>query len=160
LIILNGNIPISLVIGGNSRQESVLNSLNVSESDIVVIQDGARPMIKQKYINDSLLELNKYSGTSIAVKSKDTIKITDNYGIVIESTNRENTWVIQTPQCFDRKILLDAHMHNINSPNITDDSILLENMGYKVKLIPGDYTNIKITTKEELNVVKELIVKD
>ena len=154
---MSGSKPVSLVIGGNSRQESVFNAISVASSDFVVIQDGARPMIKQKYIDDSLFELTKYSGTSIAVKSKDTIKITDNEGIVIESTNRENTWVIQTPQCFDRKVLLDAHIKQGNSSSITDDCMLLENMGYKVKLIPGDYTNIKITTKEDLNIVREIL---
>lgn len=154
---MNGHKPVSLVIGGNSRQESVLNAITISESDIVVIQDGARPMIKHSYIENSLLELNKYSGTSIAVKSKDTIKITDNNGIVIESTSRDNTWVIQTPQCFDKKILLDAHMNQLNSPNTTDDCMLLENAGYKIKLISGDYTNIKITTEEDLNIIKELL---
>jgi len=102
--------PISIIIGGSSRQESVFNAINASKADIVVIHDGARPMVKQEYIENSLLELDKYLGTSIAVKSKDTIKITDSDGIVIESTNRENTWIIQTPQCFDRQILLDAHI--------------------------------------------------
>lgn len=148
---------ISLVIGGSSRQESVYNALEESTSDIVVIHDGARPMINQEYINNSLLELENYMGTTLAVKSKDTIKISDDNGIVLETTKRENTWIIQTPQCFDREILLTTHRQNLNSFDITDDCMLLENMGYKVKLIEGDYTNIKITTKEDLNIAKELL---
>ena len=135
----------------------MLNAIMLSDFDIVVIQDGSRPMLKPEYIENSLLELNQFSGTSIAVKSKDTIKITDDNGTVIESTKRENTWEIQTPQCFDRKILVNAHLKQKDSENITDDCILLENMGYKIKLVPGDYTNIKITTTEDMKVLKEII---
>jgi len=148
---------ITLVVGGNSRQASVLNAIMLSDFDIVVIHDGARPMLKHEYIENSLLELNQFSGTSIAVRSKDTIKVTDENGIVIESTKRENTWVIQTPQCFNRKLLVNAHLKQKDSENITDDCMLLENMGYKIKLVPGDYTNIKITTTEDMKVIKELI---
>lgn len=148
---------ITLVTGGNTRQESVLNAIMLSNFDIVVIHDGARPNLKQDYIENSLLELNLFSGTSIAVKSKDTIKVTDDNGIVIESTTRENTWVIQTPQCFDRKLLVEAHLKQRAHANITDDCMLLENMGHKVKLVLGDYSNIKITTKEDVKIMKELL---
>ena len=93
---------------------------------------------------------------TIGVKSKDTIKITDENNTVIETTSRNNTWIIQTPQCFKRKILLELHK-KYNNEDITDDCILLERNNNKVKVIEGDYTNIKITTYEDLNIVKEYL---
>ena len=150
---------VSLVLGGSSRQQSVYNALVLSDSDIVVIHDGARPMIKDIYIEDCLEALNTYKGISIAVKSKDTIKITDDSDVVINTTDRKNTWIIQTPQCFDRKTLLDAHIKYKDSPDITDDCMLLEKCGYPVKLIPGGYTNIKITTEEDFQIVEQMLNK-
>ena len=150
---------ITLVVGGNSRQESVFNAIMQSSSDIIVVHDGARPLLKQEYIQNSLLELETFPGTSIAVKSKDTIKLTDENNIVTQSTIRENTWIIQTPQCFDMKTLLECHIKQKDTPGITDDCMLLEKSGYKIKLISGDYTNIKITTQEDINVIKEILNK-
>jgi len=145
------------LFGGNSRQESVFNAISASDADLVVIHDGARPMIKEEYIENSLIALDTFPGTSVAVKSKDTIKITDSDGVVVQSTPRENTWIIQTPQCFDRKLLVDCHIKQGMSSSITDDCMVLENFGYKIKLILSDYTNIKITTKEDMNIIKELL---
>lgn len=145
--------PIKTVIGGNSRKESVFNSINSTDSDIVIIHDGARPMIKDSYINNSINEMNNYKGVTIGVKSKDTIKIADENGIIQSTTQRENTWIIQTPQCFDRITLINAHNHSKNDVSITDDCMLLENYGETVKIIPGDYTNIKLTTYDDLNIV-------
>jgi len=148
---------INVIIGGATRQESVFNALRVSTSDYVVIHDGARPMIKDRYISDSLMELTNYPGTTIAVKSKDTIKISNDNDEVLDTTKRQNTWIIQTPQCFDRKILLDMHIKQNGNPDITDDCMMLEKEGYKIKLVSGDYTNIKLTTKEDLDIIKNLI---
>ena len=103
---INLRKPLNFIIGGATRQESVYNAITSTTSEIVIIQDGARMMIKDKYIIDAICEMDNFKGVSIAVKSKDTIKITDDEGIVKETTLRKNTWVIQTPQCFDRKILL------------------------------------------------------
>lgn len=146
---------IDLVIGGNSRKESVYNCLKNTNSDIVVIHDGARPLIKQEYINKCVENISEIKGVTIGVKSKDTIKITDENNVVIETTNRNNTWIIQTPQAFDRKILLQAHEKY--KGDATDDCMLLEEYGHKVKIIEGDYTNIKITTYEDLEMVREYL---
>jgi 2-C-methyl-D-erythritol 4-phosphate cytidylyltransferase len=148
---------IIIIIGGDTRQKSVYNALRASNSDLVVIQDGARPMLKDEYINNSLIELENYTGTSIAVKSKDTIKIADSEGIVLETTQRQNTWITQTPQCFNRQVLLDIHSAQKDSSLATDDCMLLENAEYKIKLIEGDYTNIKITTPEDLDIAQKFL---
>ena len=149
--------PITFVVGGKTRKESVCNALKVTNSDIVVIHDAARPLIKQEYINECVNNMDSYKGVSIAVKSKDTIKITGNSNEVINTTIRDNTWIVQTPQCFDRKILLNCHIKFSMIDNITDDCMLLEKDNYKVKLIPGDYTNIKVTTREDLFMINEFL---
>lgn len=149
--------PIKTVIGGNTRQESVYKSLNETDSDIVIIHDGARPIIKQSYIDISIQEMKNYKGVTIGVKSKDTIKIADSSGIIKSTTQRENTWIIQTPQCFDRITLLNAHNKFKADTSITDDCMVLEKYGETVKIIPGDYTNIKLTTIDDLNIINNFL---
>ena len=144
---------IKLVTGGSSRKESVYNALINTDSDIVVIHDAARPLIKDEYINKCLETIKKYDGCTIGVKSKDTIKITDDNDEVINSTKRSNTWIIQTPQCFKKDMLLKLH-EKYKNIDTTDDCMLLEMDNYKVKLIEGDYSNIKLTYKEDLDLIK------
>lgn len=146
--------PIKYVNGGRTRKGSVYNALNETNADFVVIHDGARPNIKIEYIDNSLKEMRNYKGTTIAVKSKDTIKICDDKQVVVSTTNRQNTWLIQTPQCFDRKILKESHeKFDINDESITDDCMVLEKCGYQIKAIEGDYSNIKVTTYDDVNIL-------
>ncbi len=92
----------------------------------------------------------------MGTKSKDTIKIIDENNIVINTTKRSNTWMTQTPQCFDRDTLLKMH-EKYKNQDVTDDCELLEKDNYKVKIIEGDYTNIKMTTYDDFNIIKEFI---
>lgn len=149
--------PVKTVVGGSNRQESVYNALKSTESDVVIIHDGARPMIKQRFITDSINEMNNFKGTTIAVKSKDTIKISDDDGIVKSTTIRKNTWLIQTPQCFDRNTLVLAHEKYKNDEANTDDCMLLEKENINVKLIEGEYSNIKVTTFDDLHLAESYI---
>lgn len=148
--------PVNIVIGGGSRQETVYHCIQKTDSDIVMIHDGARPAIQQKYINECIESMKEFKGATVGVPSKDTIKITDNNGIVVQSTQRNNTWIVQTPQCFERKILLEMH-EKYREEEVTDDCMLLEKSNEQVKILEGDYTNIKITTYEDLRIVKEFI---
>ena len=147
---------IDIVLGGSTRQESVYNSIKDTKADIVIIHDGARPAIKQEYISECIESMEEFRGATVGVKSKDTIKIADDNNIVISTTKRSNTWIIQTPQCFDRKILLDMH-EKFKSEEVTDDCMLLEKGEHKVKIIEGEYTNIKVTTAEDINIIKAFI---
>lgn len=149
---------IKLILGGKTRQESVYNALQVIDSDIVIIHDGARPLIKNKYINKCIETMDDYKASTIAVKSKDTIKIGNENNEVVSTTNRDNTWIIQTPQCFDTRLLKQLH-EKYKNEFVTDDCSLIEKEGIKVKLIEGDYSNIKITTPEDIDIVKKLIKK-
>lgn len=150
--------PISVVVGGNSRQETVYHCIQKTKADIVIIHDGARPTIKQEYINECIESMEEFKGATVGVRSKDTIKITDENNIVIQSTQRSNTWIIQTPQCFDRKTLLKLH-EKYETEKVTDDCMLLEKNQDKVKILEGNYTNIKITTYEDMKVIKEFLNK-
>lgn len=143
------------VAGGKTRMESVYNALKETNSDIVMIHDGARPRIKEEYIDKCLEQMTEFKGTTIAVKSKDTIKICDDNGVVIETTKRANTYLIQTPQCFERETLLSLHEKFKGDNEITDDCMVLEKGGYKIKVVDGDYTNIKVTTFDDLHLVEE-----
>lgn len=147
---------ITIVLGGNTRKESVYNSIRATDSDIVVIHDGARPAIKQKYIDKCIESMDKFKGVTIGVKSKDTIKISNENNVVVNTTKRSNTWIIQTPQCFEREILLKMH-EKYKNEDATDDCQLLELDNYEIKIIEGDYTNLKITTYEDLGIIKGFI---
>lgn len=147
---------LDIVIGGKERKESVYNSIKATDSDIVIIHDGARPAITQDYINKCIESMSEFKGVTVGVKSKDTIKITDENNIVTSTTKRSNTWIIQTPQCFERNVLLKMHEEHKND-DVTDDCMLLEKGNYKIKIIEGEYTNIKITTYEDLNIIREFI---
>ena len=150
---------VDLIVGGNSRKESVYYALKGTNSEIVMIHDGARPMIKQEYVTKCLENVRDFKGVSIGVKSKDTIKITNEEGIVVQTTKRSNTWLVQTPQCFDRKILLKMH-ETYEKEDVTDDCMLLEKGNYPIKMIEGNYTNLKITTFEDLGIVQNLMEQE
>lgn len=147
---------IDIVVGGDTRKQSVFNCIKKTTSDIVIIHDGARPFITQEYITNCIKHMKFFNGVTIGVQSKDTIKITDMNNIVINTTNRSTTFLIQTPQCFDRSILLKMH-EKYASENVTDDCALLEKDGYKIKILPGNYNNIKITTYDDLDIMKKLM---
>lgn len=154
------NKPFRYVIGGNSRKASVYNALKKTNSDIVIIHDGARPRIKEEYIDKCLIEMQNYKGATIGVKSKDTIKICNDDGIVLETTKRANTYLIQTPQCFDREVLIKLHEKYIDDEDITDDCMLLEKDSYDIKIVQGDYTNIKVTTFDDLKLITKTYWKN
>jgi 2-C-methyl-D-erythritol 4-phosphate cytidylyltransferase len=147
---------IRITTGGKERRDSVYNGLKIAKNDIVIIHDGARPNIKQSYINNCLKEMANYDGCTVGVKTKDTIKIVNKKNEVVETTERINTYQIQTPQVFKKDILLKLHETN-RKENITDDCMLLEQAGYPVKVIDGDYSNLKITTKEDLSILEILM---
>lgn len=150
--------PIDIVIGGKTRQETVHNCIKQTKADIVMIHDGARPAIKQEYINQCIEEMKEFKGATVGVPSKDTIKITDENNVIVQTTKRSNTWIVQTPQCFDRITLLAMH-EKYQTEEVTDDCMLLEKNDEKVKIIEGDYTNIKITTYEDIGIMENFIGK-
>lgn len=150
-----------VVAGGKERQDSVYNGLmsTDSHSKYVMIHDGARPFIKEETINKALNAVKQNKACVVAVPVKDTIKVVDNSSKVIEHTpRRETLWSVQTPQCFEKEMLLAAYKFaHETGLAVTDDSMLVEAYGQKVYIVEGDYTNIKITTKDDLILGKAIL---
>ncbi len=146
-------IPVKLVYGGTERQESVYNGLLALEGDesVVLIHDGARPFITQNAIRACIQAVWTLGAACVGVPVKDTVKRVDNMDIVAETPDRSLLWQVQTPQGFKPDIILKAHRKALLEDfHGTDDSVLAERMGVKVRMIMGSYSNIKITTPEDL----------
>ncbi|MGL5001175.1 MAG: 2-C-methyl-D-erythritol 4-phosphate cytidylyltransferase [Cetobacterium sp.] len=144
-----------VVKGGSERQYSIENALEYCEDNSIIgIQDGVRPFLKERYLSESLelLTLNKtLDGTVIGVSLKDTIKKINLDGTITETPRREEYIAVHTPQIFRGEILKRAYKKAREDMFLgTDDSSLVERIGGKVKVIIGDYDNIKITTVEDL----------
>lgn len=149
------------VEGGERRQHSVANALRFvhEKADIIIVHDAVRPFVHLKEITQSV-ETAKYFGASIvAVRAKDTMKQASTDGRVEKTLNRSSLWSVQTPQTFQRKILLEAYQFaEKNNIVATDDSFLAEQIGISPIIIEGSYDNIKITTPDDL-LLAELLVK-
>lgn len=142
-----------IIDGGAERQESVYKGLlNCnSKTDIVIIHDGVRPFISDKIIADGVQYATRYGACTTAVPVKDTLKVVDEDGFSVSTPDRNKIRMIQTPQTFKYNLILDAHKRAILEGIIaTDDTMLVESLGNKVKIIDGNYFNIKITTVEDL----------
>lgn len=143
--------------GGKERQNSIYNALLCDEnSDIILVQDGVRPFLKEKYIKECCdIVVKEKKGAIVGVKVKDTIKIINENMEVVSTPLRENLIAVHTPQAFPGNILKDAYKKAEEDGFLgTDDASLVERMGYPVKIVPGDYDNVKITTQEDLKFLK------
>jgi len=148
----------AIVAGGDSRTMSVYNGIKAAEADYVLIHDGARACASVELVNRMAKEV-VISPCIAAVPSKDTVKLSDSDGYVESTPKRECVYIVQTPQAFDRKELLDAYllldeMSEEEKAILTDDSMIMENAGKKVRLVAGEYSNIKVTTPEDLDFIK------
>jgi 2-C-methyl-D-erythritol 4-phosphate cytidylyltransferase len=142
-----------IVPGGKRRQESVKNGMDAlpKDTDIVVIHDGVRPFVTKAMIEDSIHSAVRYGAVILAMPVKETIKISNPDGTVLKTLDRESLWQIQTPQTFQVKVIKEAYYRATEDGFIgTDDASLVERLGVKVHILPGSYTNIKITTPEDL----------
>lgn len=148
-----------IVIGGKERQDSVYNGLKaLSNPDIVLIHDGARPFISERIIEDGIRYTIEYGAAAPGVMPKDTIKIKNENNIAIDTPDRNNLVAIQTPQCFKYNEILECHKKvKEDKIIVTDDTMVVERFGYNVYLYDGEYTNIKITTPEDLILAERLV---
>lgn len=148
-----------LVIGGKERQDSISNGLKALSKDtrIVVTHDGARPFITQQKIKEAIEGVRLTGASVLGNPVKDTIKISSDGKIVDFTPNRSVLFAVQTPQVFYRDVIFNAYRQAYDEGYYgTDDCSLVEKTGVKVHLIPGDYTNIKITTPEDLILAESL----
>lgn len=151
-----------LAIGGKERQDSVHNGIRVItwECEYILIHDGARPLVTEEVIRRTLLAAQNSGAAICAVPVKDTIKQADSDGNVLATIPRESLWAVQTPQVFRadliRRAYENAYVHNHYG---TDDASLVEYLGEKIKIVTGDYDNIKITTPEDIPTAEQILQK-
>lgn len=150
---------VAVTPGGETRSDSVGCGLRCVDknTEAVMVHDAARPLITQKMISDSVAAMKTQEAVIAAVPVKATIKKADPKNLFVTETLLRNTlWEVQTPQTFRRSLLDKAHYAKACC-DPTDDAMLVEKMGGKVKIIAGDYKNIKITTAEDLTFAKLLM---
>ena len=154
-----------IVAGGSSRQESVYNGLKklekigISDEDIILIPDAARPLISQTIITDNIEACKKYQAVDTVIPSSDTIIRSVDKETICEIQKRSEQYQGQTPQSFTFKVINDAHEYakSINNTETTDDCRLVLNMGKDVHLVNGSKLNFKITTFDDLMMLKALL---
>ncbi len=151
--------PIKIVVGGKNRQESVANGLDALDpnTDYVAVHDAARPLLSVKVLEDAIHACVAYKAVIVAVPVKPTIKRIDPMNKEINATlDRSVLWEAQTPQIFAYELLAQAHRQGVGL-EATDDAFLVERFGAKVKVVQGEYRNIKITTPEDLKIAEALL---
>lgn len=152
----------TLVPGGETRQDSVFSGLTrlPADTDFVIVHDGVRPFVTDEMIFTCLEAAAEWGAAVAAVPVKDTIKVTDKDGWVVDTPNRSLLRGIQTPQAFQTNLLMEAHRRARRKQiQLTDDAALVEQLGLKVKCVMGSYGNLKITTSEDLIVAKALMTQ-
>lgn len=158
----NINKVTRIVKGGSERYWSVLEGLKAASGEYVWIHDGARPCLSEELLDRLNSDLDEYKATIAAVPSKDTVKIIED-ALVKETPDRNNVWMVQTPQVFYKETLIKAYdimMSQSDVINITDDAMIMECFGTeKVHVTMGEYTNIKVTTPEDILVVEKYLKK-
>lgn len=151
---------IDVVEGGKERQDSVYEGIKCvpDETDIVLIHDAARPFIKEEHILATIEEAYTSGACVLGVRVKDTIKVVNHENHIVDTPNRRMLWAIQTPQTFKKDIINEAYDQAIKDKFVaTDDAMVVEKYSNTaIKIIEGSYSNIKITTPEDLMIANVL----
>jgi 2-C-methyl-D-erythritol 4-phosphate cytidylyltransferase len=145
--------------GGKERQDSVYNGLRLLKdgTDTVLIHDGARPLVDSGMVDTVLQQISGFDGVIAGVPVKDTIKEVED-SIVKSTLRRETMWAIQTPQLFLYDPIMKAYSRAMEEKFYsTDDSALLERRGGRIKVVMGSYSNIKVTTPEDIALAERIL---
>jgi 2-C-methyl-D-erythritol 4-phosphate cytidylyltransferase len=151
-----------IIPGGKERQDSVRAGIEAldRETGIVVIHDAVRPFITVGLIENCIRAAAEEGAATVGVPVKDTVKEVAADGRVMRTCDRNLLWLTQTPQAFRRDIIENAHRAAVRDGyRGTDDTSLVERLGIAVRMILGDYGNIKITTPEDLAIGEALVAK-
>ncbi|MCK4662070.1 MAG: 2-C-methyl-D-erythritol 4-phosphate cytidylyltransferase [Bacteroidales bacterium] len=153
----NFNIPHIVTKGGNTRFQSVKNGLNnIKEKGLVAIHDGVRPLVSFETLNNCFVEAEKSGNAIPVVEIEESIRLLENNKN--KTVSRLNYRIVQTPQIFSTELIKEAYKCEYSS-DFTDDSSVLEKTGVKINLVPGNKENIKITTKQDLEIAEILLTK-
>jgi len=155
---------VSLVPGGAKRQDSVYNGLlaidNIIDDSIVVIHDGVRPFIRSEQLTECITRATDYDACIFGIPAYDTLKRVNSSGFIEDTIERKDIWLAQTPQTFKYNLIRRAHENAIRTGiNGTDDAMLVEQLGVKVRVVRGSRCNVKITTREDLLLARAMVSK-
>ena len=150
---------VSFVIGGDTRQQSVKNAVDtIDDAELIMIHDGARPLVSEEVISNTIRCAKENKAAATGVMVKDTIKVIDNDKNIVDTPERSTLVAIQTPQIFDFKLYKTAlDKAQADGMDFTDDCRLVEYMGNTVKVVLGDYSNIKITTPDDVVIANQIL---
>lgn len=150
---------VSFVVGGDTRQQSVMNALDViDDCELIIIHDGARPLIKSEDIENTIRAAKENKAAAVGVFVKDTVKVVDKNGFVVSTPDRSTLFAVQTPQIFDFELYRNAAQNaREKGLDFTDDCQLVESFNQKVKTVVGSYSNIKITTPDDIVLAENLL---
>lgn len=146
-------------VGGDTRQQSVINGIRCisQDTELVAIHDGARPLVKPEHIEKAIKDALVFGGATLGVPVKDTIKVVDD-GLITDTPPRSTLYITPTPQIFRKKLYFEGIDFALeHSLDFTDDCQLVEAIGGKVYMTIGDYTNIKITTPEDIKLAETML---
>lgn len=152
--------PVQLIMGGKTRQESVYNGLQAlpGGAEGVLIHDGARCLATPELLNRCAEALQDCSGLIAAVPVKDTIKVVDQAGVILDTPDRRQLWAAQTPQGFEVRLLKQCHEKGRDLGwEVTDDAALFERCGLPVRIVEGEETNLKVTTPVDLAIAEFIL---
>jgi 2-C-methyl-D-erythritol 4-phosphate cytidylyltransferase len=164
-----------VIAGGKERYHSVHQGLAAAkellnaEEACIYIHDGARPLITEEILTRAKASVEQYGSGVVGMPVKDTIKIVDEDCFAVQTPKRSLVWQMQTPQCFLFSKIMPAYSFLIEKEvelldqgiSITDDAMVMELYdGSRVKLVEGSYSNIKITTPEDLGVAERFLEND
>lgn len=152
--------PVQLIVGGETRQESVYNGLQALPigAERVLIHDGARCLATPQLLDRCAAALLNCPGFIAAVPVKDTIKVVDRTGLIQDTPDRQHLWAAQTPQGFEVKLLKECHEKGRRLDwEVTDDAALFERCGLPVQIVEGEETNLKVTTPVDLAIAEFIL---
>lgn len=143
---------VAIVEGGEERYDSVYAGLKAIDDGYVLIHDCARAFVSIDIIHRCMSSVALYESCVVGMPSKDTVKVTDSRRKVLDTPDRSNVWIVQTPQCFEYNLIRGAYDKIIPTADssITDDAMIVEMAtDHEVHMIEGSYMNIKVTTPED-----------
>ena len=157
---VNPSKPVHLIQGGDTRQQSVYNGLQAlpAEAKQTLIHDGARCLVTPELLDRCAEQILQCQGLIAAIPVKDTIKVVNTDLIVTDTPIRDHLWAAQTPQGFNVELLKQCHDKGLDLGwQVTDDAALLERCGFQVKIVPGEETNLKVTTPMDLTIAEFIL---
>lgn len=152
--------PYLLQTGGATRQQSAKRGLErvAADADVVIIHDGARPFVSAALIDRCVESATQKGAVVVGLPARDTIKIVGDDGLILSTPARRSLWEIQTPQVFQKELIVDAHQQaERDGVEVTDDAQVVERLGKPVYVLEGERTNLKITLPEDIWLAEMMI---